>query len=104
MTPEEFTRRFPEWDQIRLDAPEIIETAISDAEQFVDAAVWGSRYAAGLAYKAADLLAGGPFGENARLKDAPERTNAGELLHDRPQLEKRFARYFCGHLSFGTSR
>ncbi len=77
MTLAEFTTRFPEWEQVATDAPDIITQALADAEQFVDATVWGSRYAAGLAYKAADLLAGGPFGENARLKDLPGKTTYG---------------------------
>lgn len=77
MTVPEFTRRFPEWEQVATDAPEIIEAALADAAQFVSVSVWGARYDAGLAYKAADLLAGGPFGENARLKDAPGKTTYG---------------------------
>jgi len=74
MTVTEFTTRFPEWEEIAEARPELIEAALADAAQFVDAVVWGSRYAAGLAYKAADLLAGGPFGENARLKADPTKT------------------------------
>ena len=76
MTVAEFTNRFPEWMDVAEQAPEVIDAALSDAAQFVSATVWGSRYSAGLAYKAADLLAAGPFGEGARL-EGTERTTYG---------------------------
>lgn len=90
MTVDEFTTRFPEWLQVAEDAPEIIERALTDAAQFVDAAVWGDRYDAGLAYKAADLLAGQPFGENARLKGSDKTTYGIRFEQMRTALPIRF--------------
>lgn len=74
MTVTEFTNRFPEWLQVADDSPETIERALTDAEQFVDATVWGSRYDSGLAWKAADLLAAQPFGEGARIEGTHQTT------------------------------
>lgn len=82
MTVPEFVQRFPEWADVADAKPELIETALADAAQFVDATLWGRRYDAGLAYKAADLLGASPFGENARLKDDPTKTTYGQRFEE----------------------
>ncbi len=50
----------------------VITSALRDAAMFVDSAVWGDRYQGALFVKTAELLAMTPFGENARLKGAPD--------------------------------
>jgi len=82
MTVAEFVARFPEFDEIGDVSPSTITTAISDAAQFVDASTWGTRYEAGLAYKAADLLATGPFGEGARLSSKDGQTTYGRRFEE----------------------
>lgn len=65
-----FLQLFPEYNEVN-DEPmcqPMIDRCLRDAQIFVDAAVWGDRYEAGVFYKAAHLLAMSPFGENARLQ------------------------------------
>jgi hypothetical protein len=91
MTLAQFVARFPEWEEIAEGRPEVIEAALADAAQFVDATAWGSRYDAGLAYKAADLLSKGPFGENARLKADPTKSTYSVAFDEmRAALPMRF--------------
>ena len=77
-----FVARFPEWDDVGDVAPGAITTAIADATHFCDAGIWGSRYEAGVMYKAADLLAQSPFGEHARLEKGSNKTTYGETFRD----------------------
>lgn len=62
-----FVAAYPEFDEINDLAPASITSALTRAQAFCSAAVWGDRYEAGVFVKAAHLLAMTPFGENARI-------------------------------------
>lgn len=70
ITRASFVQQFPEFEEINAEpmCQPMIDRCLTSALMFVDAAVWGARFEAGVLYKAAHLLAMTPFGENARLQ------------------------------------
>jgi hypothetical protein len=65
ISERQFRAQFPEF---RDTAPAVVERAISDATAQIDATVWGTKTNLGIKYLAADIIASGPLGEQARLK------------------------------------
>lgn len=59
-----FLLRFKEF---RDTSPELVESAIQQATRWVDPNVWGTLADDGVAYKAAELLDGNPFGGSTRM-------------------------------------
>lgn len=63
-----FVEKFKEFDEINTELPETVARALTAAQAYCSAAVWGDRYEDGVYCKAAHLLALTGFGENARIK------------------------------------
>lgn len=75
-----FVARFPEFSDVADVSPDTIEAALSTAQTFCSETRWGSSYEAGVMYKAADLLAMSPMGENARLDKTGKETTYGVVF------------------------
>jgi len=81
ITATDFVAAFPEFDEINDVAPTAVSGALTRAQAYCSATVWGDRYEAAVFTKAAHLLCMTPFGENARI-DAKAATAYGETFKE----------------------
>lgn len=79
LTPTDFVAAYPEFDEANQLQPAMVAGALTRAQAFCSAKLWGDRYEAGVMAKAAHLLAMSPLGENLRI-DAKQQTAYGVVF------------------------